>query len=209
LAAAALLVCAWIVDVTFVFTVWPQGVVRLRDLLASELECGVALAFRQTVSPVVITAPANLLYSIVFEATGVHDMGMRFARQHELTIPDTIAQRGYQSTWEVLEAIMVGTQLLGVRVAIVARFAPLILLLYLVLAANGLSQRAIRRVCGGRESAGGYKLAKLLHVALLGLGGIGLLLWPGAVWWELCVPTGAVLTSGLAGVQCAYYKKHL
>lgn len=27
----------------------------------------------------VITAPANALYSIVFEATGIHDMGTQFA----------------------------------------------------------------------------------------------------------------------------------
>lgn len=44
---------------------------------------------------------------------------------------------------------------------------------------------------------------------MLGLGGVCLLLWPGPVWWELCVPLGAVLLGGLASVQWAYYKKHM
>jgi len=46
-------------------------------------------------------------------------------------------------------------------------------------------------------------------VAVLGLGGVCLLLWPGPVRWELCVPLGAVLLGGLASVQWAYYKKHM
>jgi hypothetical protein len=104
---------------------------------------------------------------------------------------------------------MVGTQLLGVRAAILARFAPLLILLYVVGAADGFTQRAIRRTCGGRESASLYHRAKYLQVALLGLGGAGLLLWPGLVRWELCVPLGAALTGGLASVQWAYYKKHM
>ena len=70
---AALLLCAWILDWTFVFKVWPQGIERLRELLAHDLEHGVALAARQGAGA--ITAPANALYSVVFEATGVHDMG--------------------------------------------------------------------------------------------------------------------------------------
>ena len=34
LGLAALLLCAWILDWVFVFKVWPQGIERLRDLLA-------------------------------------------------------------------------------------------------------------------------------------------------------------------------------
>jgi fatty acid desaturase len=96
-----------------------------------------------------------------------------------------------------------------VRTAILTRFAPLLILLYVVGAADGFTQRAIRRTCGGRESASLYHRAKYLQVALLGLGGAGLLLWPGQVRWELCVPLGAALTGGLASVQWAYYKKHM
>jgi hypothetical protein len=145
----------------------------------------------------------------VFEATGIHDMGAQFANGSALSIPDTIMRRSYVSHREGIEAAMVGTQLLGVRAAILARFAPLLLLLYAVGAADGFTQRAIRRACGGRESASLYHRAKYLQLAVLGLGGVGLLLWPGLVRWELCVPIGAVLAGGLASVQWAYYKKHL
>jgi len=98
--------------------------------------------------------------------------------------------------------------LLSVRAAILARFAPLLLLLYAVGAADGFTQQGIRRACGGRESAGLYHRAKYLKV-VLGLGGVCLLLWPGPVRWELYAPLGAVLLGGLASVQWAYYKKHM
>ncbi len=209
LGLVALLLCAWIVDWVFVFKVWSQGIERLRDLLAHDLAGGIALAARQGAGAGVITAPANALYSIVFEATGIHDMGKQFAKGSALSIPDTIMRRSYVSHREGIEAAMVGTQLLGVRAAILARFVPLVLLLYAVGAADGFTQRAIRRACGGRESASLYHRAKYLQLAVLGLGGVALLMWPGPVWWELCVALGGLLTGGLASVQWAYYKKHM
>jgi hypothetical protein len=118
-------------------------------------------------------------------------------------------RRSYVSHREGIEAAMVGTQLLGVRAAILARFAPLLLLLYAVGAADGFTQRAIRRACGGRESASLYHRAKYLQLAVLGLGGVALLMWPGPVRWGLCVPLGAALTGGLASVQWTFYKKHM
>jgi hypothetical protein len=136
-------------------------------------------------------------------------MGTQFANGSALSVPDTIMRRSYVSHREGIEAAMVGTQLLGVRAAILARFTPLLLLLYAVGAADGFTQRAIRRACGGRESASLYHRAKYLQVAVLGLGGVALLLWPGPVRWELCVVLGALLAGGLASVQWAYYKKHM
>jgi hypothetical protein len=53
---------------------------------------------------------------------------------------------------------MRGTQLLGVRAAILTRYLPMLALLYLVGVVDGLGQRAIRRACGGRESASVYHL---------------------------------------------------
>jgi integrating conjugative element membrane protein (TIGR03747 family) len=209
LGLAALLLCAWIVDWVFVFKVWPQGIERLRELLAHDLEHGIALAAQQGGQAGAIAAPASALYSIVFEATGIHDMGTQFANGSALSIPDTIMRRSYVSRWESIEAAMVSTQLLGVRAAILARFAPLLLLLYVVGAADGVTQRAIRRACGGRESASVYHRAKYLQLAVLGLGGLALLMWPGPVQWEQCVAVVVALIGGLARVQWAYYKKHL
>jgi len=209
LGLVALLLCAWIVDWVFVFEVWPQGIERLRELLAHDLAGGIALAAWQGAGAGVITAPANALYLTVFEATGIHDMGTQFANGSALSSPYTIMRRSYVSHREGIVAAMVGTQLLGVRAAILARFAPLLLLLYAVGAADGFAQRAIRRACGGRESANLYHRAKYLQLAVLGLGGVALLMWPGPVRWELCVPLGAALVCCLASAQWTFYKKHM
>ena len=55
----ALLLCAWFVDWVFVFKVWPQGIERLRELLAHDLKHGIALAAQQGGGAGAITAPAN------------------------------------------------------------------------------------------------------------------------------------------------------
>jgi integrating conjugative element membrane protein (TIGR03747 family) len=209
LGLVAVLLLAWSVDWLFVFKVWPQGIEHLRNLLADDLGHGVALAARQGSEAGAITAPANLLYSLVFEATGIHDMAVRFADGSALSIPDTIVRGSYVAHREVIETAMVGTQVVGVRLATLVRFSPLLLLLYGVGAADGLTQRAIRRACGGRESASLYHRAKYLQVALLGLGGVAMLVWPGSVAWERCATLVAVAAGGLARVQWAYYKKHL
>ena len=83
------------------------------------------------------------------------------------------------------------------------------LLLYAVGAADGLTERAIRRSCGGRESASLYHRAKYLQMVALGLGGVALLVWPGPVAWELCAGLIVILTAWLARQQWAFYKKHL
>ena len=203
------LLIAWCVDWVFVFKVWPDGIDRLRGLLADGLADGVALAARQGSGAGDITGPANGLYALVFEATGIHDMGLRFADASALSIPDTIVRRTYLEHREAIETAMVSTQLLGVRIATLLRFAPLLLLLYAVGAADGLTQRAIRRSCGGRESASLYHRAKYLQLAVLGLGGVALLVWPGAVVWAPCAGLMVLATGALAMVQWTFYKKHL
>ena len=65
----------------------------------------------------------------------------------------------------------------------------------------GLAADASRPVC----TTG----AKYLQLAVLGLGGVALLMWPGPVRWDRCVALGALLAGGLASVQWAYYKKHM
>jgi len=185
------------------------GTERLRDLLAHDLAHGIALVAQQGGSAGAITAPANVLYSMVFESTGIHDMGMQFADGSAPSIPDTIMRRSYGSHREGVETAMVGIQRLAVRAANLVRFAPLLFLLYPVGTANGLTQRAIRRACGGRESASLYHRAKCLQLGVLRLGGFALVVWPGPVQWELCATLGFVLTGGLASVRWVYYKKHL
>jgi len=204
-----ILLVAWIIDWVFVSRIWPDGLDRLRSVLAEDLGHGVMLAARQGRGAGEITGPANFLYGVVFEATGIHDMGLRFSDGAALSIPDTVVRRSYLANREAIETAMVGTQLLGVRFATLMRFLPLLLLLYAVGTADGLTERAIRRSCGGRESASLYHRAKYLQMAVLGLGGVTLVIWPGAVAWELSVGVILVVAGGLARQQWAFYKKHL
>jgi len=206
---AGILLVAWSIDWIFVSRVWPDGLDRLRGILADDLAHGIVLAAQQGRGAGEVTGPANFLYGLVFEATGIHDMGLRFAGGSSLSIPDTVVRRSYLANREAIETAMVGTQLLGVRFATLMRFLPLLLLLYAVGTADGLTERAIRRSCGGRESASLYHRAKYLQMAVLGLGGVVLSVWPGPVAWELCAGLIVIVTGGLGRQQWAFYKKHL
>jgi hypothetical protein len=204
-----ILLVAWSIDWVFVSRVWPDGLDRLRSMLADDLGNGIMLATRQGGSAEEITGPANFLYGLVFEATGIHDMGLRFANGTALSIPDTVVRRSYLANREAIETAMVATQLLGVRFATLTRFFPLLVLLYAVGTADGLAGRAIRRCCGGRESASLYHRAKYLQMVMFALGSVALLVWPGSVAWELCADLIVAVTGILARLQWAFYKKHL
>ena len=209
LTLVGILVVAWIVDWTFVFKVWPEGVGRLKGILAADLARTLELAEWQGEVPSVVTGTANFLYGLVFGVTGIHDMGLRFAAGAALSIPDTIVRNSYLANIDAIEVAMIGTQLLGVRLVPLAMMAPLLMLVYLVAAADGLTQRAIRRACGGRESASLYHRAKHLQVMLMALGGVLVLIQPISIDpRQVGVPV-ALLVGILARLQWACYKKHL
>jgi integrating conjugative element membrane protein (TIGR03747 family) len=200
---------AWIVDWTFVFKVWPEGVARLKGILAADLARALELAKWQCGVPRAVTGTANFLYGLVFGVTGIHDMGLRFAEGAELSIPDTIVRNSYLANIDAIEVAMIGTQLLGVRLATLGMMAPLLVPVYLVAATDGLTQRAIRRACGGRESASLYHRAKHLQVVLLAMGGVLVLIQPVSIDPRLVGVPVAFLVGILARLQWACYKKHL
>ena len=209
LGVVGILAVAWIVDWIFVFKVWPEDVGRLKGVLAADLARGIELAEWQGGVPSVVTGTANFMYGLVFEVTAIHDMGMRFAEGAALSIPDTIVRNTYLANIEAIEVAMIGTQLLGVRLATLAMMAPLLVLVYLVAAVDGLTQRAIRRACGGRESASLYHRAKHLQVTLVVMGGALTLILPVSIDPRLIGVPVAFLVGILARLQWACYKKHL
>jgi integrating conjugative element membrane protein (TIGR03747 family) len=209
LGLVGILVVAWIVDWGFVFKVWPEGVGRLKGILAADLARTLELAEWQGGVPKAVTGTANFMYGLVFGVTGIHDMGLRFAQGATLSIPDTIVRNSYLANIEAIEVAMIGTQLLGVRLVTLAMMAPLLVLVYLVAAADGLTQRAIRRACGGRESASLYHRAKHLQVMLLAMGGVLVLIQPVSIDPRLVGDPVALLVGILARLQWACYKKHL
>jgi hypothetical protein len=128
LGLSGLLLVAWTVDWVFVTHIWPGRVEGLRTVLAEELAAGTAMAARQGGSASAATAPANALYALVFEATGLHDMGQRFAEGSSLSIPDTVVRSTWVARQEAIEVAMIGTQLLGLRAGVLIRFLPLLAL---------------------------------------------------------------------------------
>ena len=204
-----LMLAAWVIDWAFAFKVWPEGLDRLQGILAEDLArlnrlncwCDDLMRFA--------AGTANLFYSLLFRVTGIHDMGTSFGRGAVLSIPDTIMRNTYVDHYEMMRVAMVGTQLFGVRFATLLMGAPLLAMVYGVSLADGLTQRAIRRACGGRESANLYHRAKHLKVVLLTTVAAVSLLLPMSIDPRWVWVPSAILIAVLARTQWTCYKKHL
>jgi integrating conjugative element membrane protein (TIGR03747 family) len=204
-----LILAAWVIDWVFVFSVWPDGIARLQGILEQELARTYTMECWRGDLPNLAAGTANVLYDLIFRASGIHDMAVRFAEGGSLSIPDTIVRNAYSAYYEEIQVAMVGTQILGVRLATLLAAMPLLGLAYGVALADGFVQRAVRRASGGRESASIYHRAKHLQLVLLVMTVSAYLLLaksvdPRPICWAL-IATVAIL----ARVQWVYYKKYL
>lgn len=204
-----LILVAWIIDWIFVFKVWPDGVASLQRILDEDLGRAARLGDSYSELPRIAAGTANFLYALLFEATGIHGMGASFAQASPLSIPDSIVRNAYVANFEVIRVAMIGTQLFGVRLAILLMAAPLFALFYCAALADGLARRAVRRTSGGRESASLYHRAKHLQVVLLVLSAALGVLLPASIDPRYVALPGALAVAMLARLQWAYYKKHL
>lgn len=209
LPALTVVVLAWMIDALMVFQVWPEGLERLRALLNADYARAQSLAISAGLTPGYVTVTANGLYALIFKATGIHAMAMRFADGDALSIPDTVVRNSYLASHEWIDVAMIGTLLLGVRVAMLGLIVPIFLLPYAFAVVNGLSQRAIRRAGGGRESASLYHRAKRLQLVLATLVSATVLLMPVSLDPRWIAYPGALVFAALAHVQWTYYKKYL
>jgi integrating conjugative element membrane protein (TIGR03747 family) len=207
--AVGLLIGACLVDAYFVFHVWAEGIEHLRQLLVHDVERLSVLAARQGWPEGFVTRSANVLYRLVFEASGMHEMGVRFSQGQGLSILDSVVRGFYLRHAEGIEVAMVAVQLFGARLALLAMASPLLLLMYAVGAVQGIVYRRIRTACGGRESASLYHRAKHGLVVTLAVATLLVLMLPVTVDPR----TGLVVFAGLvalgATVQWRFYKKAL
>ena len=204
----ALIVAAWIVDWIFVFWVWPEGLVQLKNVLSEDLARTASLGGWHNELTQWSVWTANFLYQVVFTITGIDDMGSRFAERSALSIPDTIARDTYVANYQAIQVAMIGIQLFGIRLAVLFTALPLFGLAYGVAMADGLAQRAIRRARGGHESSSVYHRAKYLQVCLVSALAALCLLLPVSVDPRLILLPGLTVLALLARFQWAYYKKH-
>jgi len=209
LTLVGVLALAWTIDCVLVVKIWPEGVMRLKDVLAHDLARGIALATWQGLAPGVVVQTSNGLYAMVFGWSGLDEMGWRFAQGGALSAPDTVVRGAYIATREGLEIMMLATQLLGVRVGTLVLTVPLLSVTYLVALVDGLTQRAIRRACGGRESSGLYHRVKHAQIAVAGTGVLATLVWPAPLDGSIIGLALATVVSVLARIQWTCYRKHL
>ena len=205
----AVILAAWIVDWIFVFKVWPDSLVRLQAILSEDLARTTRLGGEYYDVRQFAMRTANVLYNGIFGITGIHEMGLRFADGAALSIPDTILRNTYVANYQAIQVAMIGTQLFGVRLAVLFAFSPLLVLAYAAAMTDGLVQRSIRRAGGGNESANIYHRAKYFQVALMAsISALCLLLPISIDCWGILLP-GAMLFVLLSRYQWAYYKKHM
>ena len=204
-----LLVAAWVVNALFVFHVWPDGIGHLREVLIQDVEHLGVLAAQQGWTEGFASRMANAVYRMVFEWSGIHGMGVRFADGEALSVPDSVARGFYIRHAEAIEIAMVGTQVFGVRLVSVVIAVPPLILMYAVGAVQGVVDRCIRTAGGGRESASLYHRAKHGQVVLLATAMLTTFLMPGVVDVRIgLVILGAATTAG-AWLQWSFYKKAL
>lgn len=74
---------------------------------------------------------------------------------------------------------------------------------------DGLVERAIRRVSGGRESSSIYHRAKYLQILLVVTSMRIFLLLPSSIDFAAMASVALVIAAVMVRVQWSYYKKHL
>lgn len=204
-----LILAAWIIDWVFVYRIWPDGIARLQRILEQDIARTYDIECWCGDLPKLAHGVANSLYNLLFRLSGIHEMGLRFAEGAALAVPDTIVRNAYVANFEAIQVAMLGTQLIGVRLATVPVALPLIVLCYGVAMADGFTQRAIRRVSGGRESSNIYHRAKYLQFVLVVTSMAIFLLWPSSIDFPAISSMALAIAAVLVHVQWSYYKKHL
>lgn len=118
-------------------------------------------------------------------------------------------QRGIRASGPLWVGVMVGTQMLAVRAAILVSALPLLLLAYGVAIVDGSVGRYIRRAAGGRESSTIYHRAKYVHVMVATVAIMGYLWWPYALSPQLPLLAAITAFALLLRTQIQYYKKYV
>lgn len=187
----------------------PANVSRARVALAAEIVGAETL-------PGVWGAPADralrwalVAYDWFYVRTGVDRVLL--ATPADLTSPELVMRRGMstmvaQPRWQ---AVMVGTQMLAARAALLPSILPTLTLAYGLAILDGLIARSVRRSAGGRESATLYHRAKYMHASLATIMLVAWFWWPDQIDVERMAIPMAFLGAVLLRIQMKFYKKYL
>lgn len=201
---------AWMVGWLYVFKLHPDdGIPRLEQTLTRELARVDELHSKYLPLRSIAVNTANVVYSAIYGTSGITEMGERFQRGEYASESDVRAGRLYAEYYPWLKASMISAQLLGLRLGMLACVLPAPLLFYFVAFSDGIVERAIRRDCGGRESANIYHRAKYLQLVALCIFTLLYLAWPTPTSYPIVPIVFSALLGLLARIQWKYYKKYL
>lgn len=160
----------------------------------------------ESASPWLSAQMAKAFYTCYFEWTGVHSIVLK---QRDQGVSEGFFTRTVARHPDAIAVAMLAMQLFGLRVGNAILSIPLIALVVILAAVDGLAERSIRRECGGYESAGRYYLARRFAFSLLP---------PAVALVYLCLPIDIALssvllpllavTAVLIRMKMQYYKKY-
>jgi hypothetical protein len=209
LASIGLLLAAWVAHGTVVALKGDSGIVALTALIHRDLAHAASIATAQGLPTGALTRIVNAPYALLFEWSGIHAMGQRFAERDALSVPDTIVRTFYVRHHGEIQLLMLVTQLAGVRFALILQATPLVVLGSLLGAADGLVRREGRRATRSQESASLYHRAKYLQVWILAMTLVFVLLWPLPLEIRYVGLPIAIAMGVLGRWQWSLYKKYL
>ena len=150
---------------------------------------------------------ARIVYTIYFKWTGVHNMALK---RNSTDLSSGFFVRAIEQNPDTVAVAMLAAQLFGIRAGNVILCLPLILLVVMLAAVDGLAEREIRRECGGHESGTRFRIATKLSFVLLP---------PAIALFYLCLALdislgtamlpALVVTFMLFRTKTKYYKKYL
>ncbi len=157
---------------------------------------------------------ADRAYWLVFEATAAQRLLAKPIAAATGQPEPNIGLATRRSVWAAFRPDLVvagyATVLFGVKLGLISIATALFAILMFAAGVDGIAQRAIRRACGGHESASLYHRAKLFGWRLLPPFAAGLFFCTPVSFdpaW-IFMPT-AILSALLVRLQTTYYKKHL
>lgn len=208
--AMGYLLFCWMVTWYVTFKLWPaDGIYRLEDVLQRELKAAVSMDTEYIPVSKIAVGISNSTYDAIFGFSGLHDMGVRFQQGTYPATTDQHADRLYAQSYEWIHAAMVSTQIAGLRFGMLLSLLPLGALFYFIAFSDGIVERAIRRDCGGRESATIYHRAKYTQVTCTAFFTLLYFAWPYQTAYPGAVITMLACIALLARIQWSYYKKYL
>ncbi len=149
---------------------------------------------------------ANAMYVIYFKMTGVHALALNPTGQGG----QGFLARAVEHNPDAVAVAMLAARLFGIRAANVILSLPLILLVVMLASVDGLTERIIRRECGGHESDTQFRVAKKFAYTLLPpVVGLVYLCLPMDISLGAVLLPALIITAVLVRTKLKYYKKYI